>query len=123
MKKNTSMTQAFRALSHDEQRKLLDARLTHKTRVEPQVERMTAAPKIRKTELVHGAYYRGQCRNATVARWNGEKQKFIHFRTKFGNVFLEEICCPEDDQVWDVFYAEEVIEPQDVTKAILFGGE
>jgi hypothetical protein len=86
------------------------------------VERQTA-PKLHKTELVHGAYYRGQCRNATVARWNGEKQKFIHFRTKFGNVFLEEICCPEDDQVWDVFYAEEVIEPQDVTKAILFGGE
>jgi len=28
--------------SHDEQRKLLDERLTHKTRVEPQVEPMTA---------------------------------------------------------------------------------
>lgn len=38
MKKNTSMTHAFRSLSHDEQRKLLDERLTHKTRLEPQVD-------------------------------------------------------------------------------------
>jgi hypothetical protein len=32
------MTRAFRSLSPDEQRKLLDARLTHKTRLEPQVD-------------------------------------------------------------------------------------
>lgn len=75
---------------------------------------------IPKEQLIHGFYYKGQCRNATVARWNGEEQKFIHFRTKFGQMFLEEICCPEDDALWDVFYAEEAIEPQDVTKEISF---
>lgn len=68
-----------------------------------------------KKELIHGFYYKGRCRNAVVARWNGELQKFIYRRHKFGNTFLEEICCPEDDHIWDVFYAEEIISPRDVT--------
>jgi hypothetical protein len=42
-------------------------------------------------QLVHGAYYRGKCRNAHVARWNAEEQKFIHWREKFKFVFLEQL--------------------------------
>ena len=42
-----------------------------------------------------------------VARWNGTH--FIYWRHKFGEIFLEEICCPEDDKYYDVFYAYEEI--------------
>lgn len=66
-------------------------------------------PKIAKGDLKHGAYYRGCCRNAEVARWNADKQKFYHHRTKFNHTFIEDIKCPEDDQVFDVFVAEEEI--------------
>ena len=44
--------------------------------------------------LEHGAYYHGDCRNATIARWNAETQRFVYIRTKFGNVF------PEDIEYW-----------------------
>lgn len=64
--------------------------------------------KIPKAELVHGAYYVGRCRNATIARWNAETQQFYHWRTKFGMKFVETIKAPEDDQVFDVFIAEEI---------------
>lgn len=67
-------------------------------------------PKIAKQDLVHGAYYKGRCRNASVARWNGEKEIFLHWRTKLGHTFLEEIHCPEDEQCYDVFVVEEKIE-------------
>lgn len=60
-------------------------------------------------DLKHGAYYRGRCRNATVARWNAENQIFVYWRTKFSFRFLEEIKPPELDDVYDVFYAVEEI--------------
>ena len=66
-------------------------------------------PVIPKADLIDGAYYRGRCRNATVARWNGEKQIFFHWRYKFGNKFVETIHCPEDEARYDVFVAEELI--------------
>jgi hypothetical protein len=66
-------------------------------------------PKIPKSELVHGAYYLGRCRNARIARWNAEFQLFFHWRTKFGQRFVETIRAPEDDQVYDVFVAEEIV--------------
>lgn len=47
-----------------------------------------------KKMLTKGHYYAGVCRNAHIARWDGEK--FIHWREKFGNVFLEDI------EYWDV---------------------
>lgn len=67
-------------------------------------------PVIPKAELVDGAYYEGRCRNATVARWDGTHQCFVHWRTKFGSRFLETIRAPEDDQIFDVFVAERRIE-------------
>lgn len=70
-------------------------------------------PKIAKQDLVHGAYYEGRCRNATVARWNAERECFVHWRTKFGQRFIEEIRHPEDDQHYDVFVVERVLDNPD----------
>ena len=67
-------------------------------------------PKISKENLEHGAYYSGQCRNASVARWNDETQVFIYWRTKFNNTYLEEIKHPDDDKFFDVFVVEDKIE-------------
>lgn len=68
--------------------------------------------KIPVADLVHGAYYEGRCRNATVARWNANIGKFVHWRTKFGETFLEEINHPENDKQFDVFVVQrEIPEP------------
>ncbi len=72
---------------------------------------MNYIPKITKKDLVHGQYYKGRCRNAAITRWNGEKQRFVHWRTKFTFKFLEEICHPEDESVFDVFVVEAVCDP------------
>jgi len=66
--------------------------------------------KIAKQNLIHGAYYAGSCRNASEARWNDDKQVFVHWRTKFNHTFLEEIKHPEDDQLFDVFVVEHILE-------------
>lgn len=58
---------------------------------------------IPKSGLVHGRYYYGRCRNASIARWDGMKEVFVHWRQKFGDVFLEEIKCREDELHFDVF--------------------
>lgn len=63
---------------------------------------------IPKAELVDGAYYVGQCRNATLARWCANREEFVHWRTKFGNRYLECIKHPDDEQHYDVFYAQMV---------------
>jgi hypothetical protein len=70
---------------------------------------MDYTPKIAKQDLVHGAYYRGQCRNATVARWNAGDEQFYHWRYKFG-WFIETIKHPEDEADFDVFVVEELID-------------
>ena len=64
---------------------------------------------IPKQDLVDGAYYSGGCRNANVARWFAKQGRFTYYRTKFGVRYLEDIFCPEDDQVFDVFYAHLII--------------
>ena len=66
--------------------------------------------KIPKQDLEHGCYYSGRCRNASEARWNANQQKFVHWRTKFGMTFIETICHPEDDDVYDVFVVERKLE-------------
>lgn len=65
---------------------------------------------ISKTDLEHGAYYSGRCRNASEARWNANTSKFVYWRVKFGMTFLEEICHPDDDQVYDVFVVEKKLD-------------
>jgi hypothetical protein len=71
---------------------------------------MDYTPKIAKADLEHGAYYRGRCRNASEARWDANKQCFVHWRTKFGSTFKEEIRHPEDDKHFDVFVVNEKID-------------
>jgi len=78
-------------------------------------------PQIPKKELIHGAYYNGDCRNSGIARWNANDQLFYYWREKFGTKFIETICCPEDDAVYDVFVAETLAD--DVTTIIPFSGE
>lgn len=67
-------------------------------------------PVIPKVNLEHGAYYQGRCRNSSVARWNADKQVFVYWRTKFNHTYTEEIKCPEDDIMFDVFVAESKID-------------
>ena len=71
---------------------------------------MDYTPKIAKKDLEHGAYYAGRCRNANEARWNADRQCFVHWRTKFDNTFLEEIRHPEDEKMFDVFVVEAKID-------------
>lgn len=65
-------------------------------------------PFLPKEQLEAGVYYYGKCRNATVARWDGEK--FHHWRTKFNRRFIETIKHPDDEQCFDVFYPISVVD-------------
>jgi hypothetical protein len=69
---------------------------------------MPDTPKHIPKEELRPGWYRGRCRNAPVAYWNGEV--FLYIRHKFGSYFIEEIQCPEDEHLYDVFYAQERIE-------------
>ena len=58
---------------------------------------------IPKSDLVHGEYYWGTCRNASTARWDATKNQFTYWRHKFNDMFLETIRHPEDDDGFDLF--------------------
>ncbi len=77
---------------------------------------MAFVPRIKKylakSELVHGTYYAGSCRNAEVARWNANTNQFVYQRRKFDFVFADSIEHPEDFQGTDVFYPQKVCEPE-----------
>jgi hypothetical protein len=77
-------------------------------------------PIIARTDLVHGMYYEGHCRNAKVARWNGERGAFIHWRTKFGSTFLEGIKHPDDEQHFDVFLPFRQLDEAEVADPVPF---
>ena len=66
-------------------------RLFLRTMLCPAFKGSQAPPMVPREQLEHGAYYHGICRNATVARWNAERQEFVHWRTKFHDVFPEAI--------------------------------
>ena len=78
-----------------------------KTRTHDEITGRAILPK---DLLVHGGYYKGRCRNASVARWNAKGQRFYHWREKFGRIYIETIKYPTDETEpwWDVF---DVIEP------------
>lgn len=69
---------------------------------------MPDKPILPKKDLVPGAYYSGKCRNARVARWDGER--FWHWRDKWGSHFLEGIKHREDDNTFDVFDAFDAVD-------------
>lgn len=65
---------------------------------------------IKRDQLIHGQYYTGRCRNASIARWNANAGVFVYRRYKFGDTFIEEIEHPEDYRGFDVFIPEEIAE-------------
>jgi hypothetical protein len=69
---------------------------------------------ISKDKLEHAAYYKGVCRNASIARWDAVDEVFWHWRTKLGSTFTESINHPEDDDGFDMFYPISKIEGHDI---------
>jgi hypothetical protein len=67
----------------------------------PLIEEAVSLGMIRKNDLKITSDYGGLCRNASVAKWDGEK--FWYIRSKFGKFFIESICHPEDDNGFDLF--------------------
>ena len=57
-----------------------------------------------KKDLQHGKTYYGQCRNSTEATWDSDSQLFSYQRTKFNDIFSEDINHPEDDDGHDLFF-------------------
>jgi uncharacterized protein (DUF433 family) len=83
-----------------------------KTRTHDEVTGRTILPKDR---LVHGEYYKGRCRHATIARWNEQEQQFYHWREKMGLIYIDTIKYPTDELEpwWDVFdVVEELPNPK-----------
>lgn len=58
---------------------------------------------LKQSSFEHGKYYYGKCRNARVARYNTETNRFIYMREKFGRVFPETIGHIENDDGFDIF--------------------
>lgn len=70
----------------------------YKEHIIPNIIRCGGIPK---SQLVKGATYEGDCRNASKAVWNGKT--FVYERHKFYDTFDEEINHFEDDDGYDVF--------------------
>jgi uncharacterized protein (DUF433 family) len=68
-------------------------------------DEFTGRPILPRKRLRHGAFYKGRCRNATIARWNAQEQCFYYWREKFGRIYIQTIKYPtdEDEPWWDVF--------------------
>ena len=66
---------------------------------------------IRKEALVVGKYYKGNCRNASVAKWNGGKFEYIRY--KWGSYYKDSLCYPTDEDHFDVFIPYAVAEPSE----------
>ena len=68
-----------------------------------------------KDRLVHGRFYKGRSRNATIARWDAEREVFWYWRQQFGRIFLDTIHYPADEPNFglDVFdVVEELPDPK-----------
>jgi hypothetical protein len=71
--------------------------------LEQRPKQVCVPPPVLAAPFVHGAYYRGVCRNAHVARYNAETNKFVYMREKFGHVYPEDICHAGNDNGFDLF--------------------
>ena len=79
----------------------------------PEFDELTHRPVLPKSQLQHGHYYIGRCRNASVARWNANQQCFYHWREKFQRIYIKKIKHPIDEQEFDVFRVlAELAEPK-----------
>lgn len=70
---------------------------------------------IPQSKLVAGEFYLGDCRNSSWAYYTGEK--FIYWRRKFGDEFLEAIEAVENDCGYDVFVPHKKYEISDEERA------
>ena len=75
------------------------------------LERAVSEGMLPKASLVDGRMYSGHCRNASQARWDGERERFVYRRTKFGHSFDEDIVHPEDDEGFDIFVPVSELSP------------
>jgi hypothetical protein len=79
----------------------------------PEYDETTGRKLLQKADLKDGAYYLGRCRNCTVARWNTKEGCFFHWREKFGQIFIETIKHPSDEEHFDVFRpVRELLDPK-----------
>jgi len=60
--------------------------------------------------FVDGAYYRGVCRNARIARYVAAANRFVYMREKLGTVYPESIGHAENDDGFDLFRPYGIIE-------------
>ena len=82
---------------------------TYQNVIVPNLIRCGAIPK---DQLIVGAKYEGDCRNAHIAIWK-ENGRFEYMRTKFGCTYPEEINHFQDDDGYDVFVPIKKIENED----------
>jgi hypothetical protein len=84
-----------------------------------ELEAAYAEGMIRHSDLKDGVFYYGRCRNAVqdVAIWCAELNVFVYQRQKFGSLFLEDICHPEQDNGFDLFTPEDLGHPDEKLKA------
>jgi hypothetical protein len=67
------------------------------------VPKLIGAGAIPKKDLVDGQFYAGDHRNATIARWDANKNKFIYMRTKWNATFEDDCNHFEDDDGYALF--------------------
>lgn len=67
------------------------------------VPRLIGAGAIQKKDLVDGQFYAGNHRNATIAKWDVEKNKFTYMRTKWGTTYEDYCNHFEDDDGYALF--------------------
>ncbi len=54
-------------------------------------------------QLEDGECYEGDCRNANITRWDAQKQRFIYWRHKWGDVFEDSVNHFQMDDGNDLF--------------------
>jgi hypothetical protein len=67
------------------------------------VPKLINAGAIPKKDLVDGQYYAGDHRNATIAKWDANQNKFIYMRTKWNATFEDDCNHFEDDDGYALF--------------------
>ena len=63
---------------------------------------------IDKKDLIDQTFYKGSCRNASLAVWDSTTEQFYYLRSKFGSEFIEPINHVMDDNGFDLFIPKEV---------------
>ncbi len=67
------------------------------------VPKLIAAGAIPKKDLVHGQYYAGEHRRATIAKWDATKNTFVYNRTKFNFTYEDDCNHFEEDDGYALF--------------------